>query len=379
VARFSGYGSVKVVFYLHSLSRGGAERVATTLANYWAQNGRDVAIVTVARPIEDFYSIHPAVRRYSLLERGGRPDGSSGVLATLDRIRLLRTLLRELRPDVVISLMNTANVVLALAGIGMRRIVRLGSERSYPPAVPMSRAWNALRYWSYRYLDAVVAQSSQSASWIRRNTRARSVPVIPNPISLPLPSHVPRVLPESVQGAGALRLLAVGRLEREKGFDLLLEAFSRIAEECGKWKLFIVGDGSLKNELGGMIQALRLDGRVFLVGPVGNPADWYSSSDLFVLSSRFEGFPNALLEALSHGVPAVSFDCDTGPREILRPGLDGLLVPGEDVDGLAAGMRRLMTDTAFRSSCASNARQAGERFSVVSVGAMWDEVVKGYR
>lgn len=379
MARFPGHGSVKVVLYLHSLSRGGAERVATTLANYWAQNGRDVAIVTVARLDEDFYSIHPAVRRYSLLEKGGSPTGSAGVLATLERIRLLRALLLDLGPDVAISLMNTANVVLALAGIGMRGIVLLGSERSYPPAAPMSRTWNALRYWSYRYLDAVVAQSSRSASWIQRHTRARSVPVIPNPISLPLPGHAPRVLPESVRHAGARRLLAVGRLEREKGFDLLLEAFSRIAGECEEWGLFIVGDGSLKGELGEMIQALRLDGRVFLVGAVGNMADWYSSSDLFVLSSRFEGFPNALLEALSYGVPAVSFDCDTGPREILRPGQDGLLVPGENVDGLAAGMRRLMTDTEFRSSCASSARQAGERFSVVSVAARWDEVVKGCR
>jgi glycosyltransferase involved in cell wall biosynthesis len=202
---------------------------------------------------------------------------------------------------------------------------------------------------------------------------------VPNPIALPLLRDEPIVAPTSVAGGFRYRLLAVGRLEYEKGFDLLLEAFGQIASGTPDWALVIVGEGSLRDVLVQRAHALGLAGQVFFAGRVGNIGDWYGSADLFVLSSRFEGFPNALLESLAHGVPAISFDCATGPGEIVRSGVDGLLVDPDDVGGLAAGLVRMMTDRDLRRSFALRAGEAAARFSVGHVAELWEDAIREAR
>jgi len=128
---------------------------------------------------------------------------------------------------------------------------------------------------------------------------------------------------------------------------------------------------------------LDLQDRVSLPGLAGNVGDWYAAADVFVLTSRYEGFPNTLLEALAAGLPAVSVDCDTGPREILRHGVDGLLVPQDDSpgpgngpeNGLAAALDRMMADDALRRACAARAVEVRDRFALPRIAAQWDALV----
>jgi glycosyltransferase involved in cell wall biosynthesis len=122
------------------------------------------------------------------------------------------------------------------------------------------------------------------------------------------------------------------------------------------------------------VRAAKLEDRIHLPGAVGNVADWYEHGDLYVMSSDFEGFPNTLAEALAHGLPAVSLDCDTGPRDIIRHGVDGLLVPAGDEVGLAQALDRVMADSDLRSSLAARSIDARERFSLEKVSAMWEEL-----
>jgi glycosyltransferase involved in cell wall biosynthesis len=171
-------------------------------------------------------------------------------------------------------------------------------------------------------------------------------------------------------------LLAAGRLVDEKNFSLLIDVFKRLAAAHPGWDLVILGEGPLDKALRKQADDCGLGERVLLPGLAGNPGAWYARADLYVMSSRFEGFPNTLLEALAHGVPGVSFDCDTGPRDIIRHGTDGLLIPANDAQAMHQGLDKLMGDDAYRGQLAMRAGDARDRFSIERVAGMWESVFR---
>jgi glycosyltransferase involved in cell wall biosynthesis len=168
--------------------------------------------------------------------------------------------------------------------------------------------------------------------------------------------------------------LAIGRLSKEKNFELLIDVFSRLAQEHVDWDLVILGEGSERQGLEAQVKAGNLGKRVFLPGRIGNVGEWYEQADLYVMTSRFEGFPNTLAEALSHGLAAVSFDCDTGPRDIIRHGIDGLLVPPGNSMELMSALGKMMSDSSLRERFASKAVDARERFSIEKIAYMWEKL-----
>jgi glycosyltransferase involved in cell wall biosynthesis len=236
--------------------------------------------------------------------------------------------------------------------------------------------WERLRRHLYSHLAAVTVLTGESAVWLKAHTYARRVPIIPNAVVWPLPIQSPRLDPVSVGIPGRKRLLAVGRLVSQKGFDWLITAFAMLAERYPSWELVILGEGPLRPALQAQVDAADLQQRVFLPGRVGNVGQWYEYADLYVMSSRFEGFPNTLVEALAHGLPAVSFDCDTGPRDIIRHEVDGLLVPLGDVAALTADLERVMGDVNLRLRLATRAVEARERFSMERIAGMWEALFK---
>ena len=365
---------MRLLFFIHSLSGGGAERVTVNLANHWAAKGWQITIVTLAPLSLDFYKLDPAVERIALELAGESRNVLAGLWKNLQRVRALRQVLRQVQPDIALALMSTANVILALATRGLANVCAIGAERIHPPQLPLGAQWEALRRSTYGQLAAVVALTQESAEWLRMHTRAQRVPIIPNMALWPLAVQAPRLIPETVRVADRYILLAVGRLDKEKGFDWLLEAFTALARKYYDWTLVILGEGPERRALETQVQAARLDGRVFLPGRAGNVGEWYERADLYVMSSRFEGFPNTLAEAMAHGLPAVSFDCDTGPRDIIRPEVDGLLVPPGNVDALTAALDRLMGDAALRAQFAARAVEVRERFSMERIAGMWEEL-----
>lgn len=371
---------MRVLFYIHSLSAGGAERVTATLANYWVGKGWSVTVVTVAGRERDFYMLDQKVKRIALSLNTNSTNSWQAVLNNTRRIRVLRRLLRETKPDVGVAMMATANVTLALAGIGLPT-KKIGSERTYPPAMPLGRAWETIRRWVYPLMDGLVAQTQQSAAWLSRNAPAAQIKVFPNPLLYPLSDQEPRLPPTKVlHDISCMRLLlAVGRLGEEKRFDRLLNAFASIYESNPDWLLVILGEGPERNSLEAQAKALGIDQRVFLPGAVGNVGEWYKAADLYVLTSRFEGFPNTLVEALAHGLPAVAVDCETGPREILRHEVDGLLVPQDDQHALVEALGWLMGDGELRERFGEKAIEARERFAVSRVAAQWEQMFDSLR
>jgi glycosyltransferase involved in cell wall biosynthesis len=169
----------------------------------------------------------------------------------------------------------------------------------------------------------------------------------------------------------------MGRLVRQKGFDLLLEAFAQVPQGVrAGWKLGIIGEGPLRAELTGRIESEGLQGQAMLLGRFSNPLPLLRAARFFVLSSRYEGFPTVLVEALACGLPAVAFDCPCGPSEIVRNGTDGLLVPPGDVQALATAMARLMADSGLLQRLAERSPEALERFSERRYLGQWEALIR---
>jgi len=362
---------MRLLIFISSMGGGGAERVTASLANYWAAQGWEITIVTPSQQSQDFYELHPAIQRIALGLAGKSATVWVGLWRNIRRVTALRQVLRQLKPDIAVGMMTTANVVLAFAAYGLP-IKTIGCEHIHPPQMPLGSLWEFLRRYSYGLLDVVTGLTTEGKMWLAGHTRAKTAMVMPNPVSWPLPLNEPRLLPPVSERR---ILLAVGRLAEQKNFDGLIEVFSGLAPVHSEWDLYIVGDGPLRPALERQIQTSGLQNRVFLPGRAGNIGEWYQRADLYVLSSRFEGFPMTLVEAMAYNVAAVSFDCDTGPRDIIRHELDGLLVPPGDSAGLRVALDRLMGDDATRHRFAGRAAEIRERFSMTRIAGLWEELM----
>ncbi|WP_198406105.1 glycosyltransferase family 4 protein [Parathermosynechococcus lividus] len=362
--------AMNCLFFIHSMRAGGAERVTANLASHWVERGWEVTVVTLESREQDFYDLPLAVQRVDLNLAEESRDPLDAVINNLRRIAALRSVLRKIQPDVAIGMMSTAAVLLLLAAWRLS-CVTIVSEHIYPPMIPLKPMWERLRRWAYPLAHRVVMLTIEGLDWLSEEIpKARGV-VIPNPIPFPLHSSEPLIEPDSVIEQGRRLLLAVGRLDKQKGFDHLLQVFSHLAPSNPDWDLVILGEGPLRTELEFLARQLGLQERASLPGRAGNICDWYQRADLYVMSSRFEGFPNSLGEAMAHGCPAVSFDCDTGPRDIIRHNVDGLLVPNGDVAALKDALEYLMRDEKLRKQFAAKAVDVRDRFSLEKISEMW--------
>jgi glycosyltransferase involved in cell wall biosynthesis len=204
--------------------------------------------------------------------------------------------------------------------------------------------------------------------WAERLAKSRAVHVIPNPVSVSVV--------ESNRGPtethGGRTVVAMGRLGPEKGFDLLLKAFAQCAETHPDWSLIILGEGTERERLEASAGRLGIKDRVSMPGRVKDPFRILRSGDLFVLSSRYEGFPMALVEAMACRLAVISTDFPSGPRDIVRDGTDAVLVPPDNVAALAAAMDRLMANPTERQRLGTNAGHIVERFSIETIMTQWD-------
>ncbi len=365
---------MRIAIISSRLSAGGVERVVSLQAQGLQQRGHAVSVITLGARKTDFFILPQEIVRVALDLARNSHNVSQAIRNNLQRLRALRQAVTTFRPDAVISHDYQPNVLTALALVGTG--IPLVAVEHIAPDLNVHKIWEKLRRLTYPWVARVVSVSCDIDlyfSWLPKKKRA----VINNPVSAAAMNQGSgTTLPVPLTSDQKL-ITAMGRLTHQKGFDLLLQAFNKIISGHPQWQLMILGEGELRKDLERQRYELGLAKRVFFPGAVLNPFPILRSSDLFAMASRYEGFPCALLEAMACGLPAIHTDCQSGPGEIIRQGIDGLLVPNGDVAALSGAMNRLMSDSEERQRLASRAPEVLERFGFDGAIAQWESLVVG--
>lgn len=344
---------MRITCVISTLGGGGAERVMTYLCEGLAGRGHHVTLLTLDTSTPDFYTLPACVHR----ERIHLPPFKSvGVLGGFLRLVRMTRALRRTRPEVVISFM----AVNVLAAALLLRVPYIYADHLDVRHTPFSRKWQILRNYFLSRASRVVVLSKRDLEFIRNNHPSWKPVVIYNP-ALPC-SHEKLPRPAFMQ-TDKKYVIAVGRLVAQKGFERLLRAWYTITSNFPQWRLAIIGAGPDEQALRTQIAGLNISASAALVAPIKGLQAVYQHADLLAMSSRTEGFPMVLLEAMAAGVPVVSFNC-TGPDVIVRHGVDGLLVPQDDIAAFANALAVLMKEDEKCRSLGERAREVTERFSL---------------
>jgi glycosyltransferase involved in cell wall biosynthesis len=368
---------LRLALVISSLSSGGAERVMSVMANYWAERAWKVTLITLDSTTSDFYRLHQRVDRVALGLMEESSNAFIGIRNNVLRIARLRNAIQAAKPDVVISFIDRVNVLTLLATwqLPLRTVIM---EHTHPEGRDVGSSWNVLRRLTYPTADLIGVLTERARPWAQRYAKMKPVFVMPNPVS---------IADQNVKGDVELAhfvkapqnahiIVSMGRLIREKGFDLLLAAFAKVFQSRPELRLVVLGEGVERPVLEQFAADLGIAFYVSFPGRISNPWPLLRQADLFILSSRHEGFPLALCEAMACGLPVISFDCPSGPREIIRDDVDGVLVAPENVDALSEAINKLMCDEAKRKRLAARAPEVIQRFGLDKIMGMWDTLLR---
>lgn len=355
---------MKICFIIHNVTaRAGSERAQANLANALAARGESISIWSMyGREKRPGFALADGVRVSYGLKKPWPLFLDYPWLA----LRFAAYVLRQ-RPEWIVCTGANRLVIALLAALLSR--VKVVVWEHFPVSNSVTRPRGRL----VRRVAAMVASRIVTLTKGDRDlyaalyAPAAAITEIPNIVTARPAARAPR----------RKEILAVGRLSQEKGFDLLLVAWSLAAARMPGWTLRIVGDGQMRDELVRLANSLGVASRVIFTPFTDDPFSLYAKCGIFVLSSRFEGMPFVLIEAMSCGAACISFDCPNGPREVVRHGVNGVLVPAERVDELAGAMVRLGEDPALRQRLGEAARSVAMPFSEPRVVARWREVLYG--
>ena len=383
---------MKIAYCLFgTYSAGGLERVTAVKANWLAEHGYEVYLVTsghAGRP--SYYPLHPSVKHIDLglcYEVPGAISRFEAYRRNLPKYRkhkeLLEQLFAEIRPDIAVAAGWHEGTFLYQLKDGSKKIIEHHIWRNANFALyslylkQMSHVtllrrvksgllvlWNRwLTYKQGRYdqkFDRLVVLTEEDKTYC---THCPTTSVIPNPITAPSSEVSP--LSDKV-------ILAVGRLDNQKNFPGLIDIWALIAKDYPDWKLRIVGEGYTDTRILQKVKEYSLEGQFELCPFTNNVQEHYLSSSIFTMTSDFEGFGLVLVEAESMGLPLVSYACPCGPRDIIRDGQDGFLVERGDMKTFAARLRQLIEDEELRRRMGQAAKVNSQRFSLYNVMKQWE-------
>ena len=348
----------KILFINHSLSDGGSEKVMTILANEFSKRNYNVSMLIIEKSEKEIFVLDDKVKRYYFDSKSKK--GRDYIWTC---IKCIRRVIKDIKPDVIVSFMVRINIMTIIADFGIKNKL-LVSER----AVPACRMKNKeilhfLENSLYNFTTAVIVQTNQVKDMFAAPVRRKCV-VIANPIQPDLP--------KIYQGQREKVIVAVGRLTRQKNFEMLIKAFVNCSPKIPDYSLKIYGDGVERERLEELISQHKMKDRIQLMGFVSDVNQQIRNSAIFVSSSNFEGISNAMLEAMAIGLPVVCTDCPVGGAAMAIDDSNGILIPVGDQKAIENAIIRIVDDSEFADKIGRNAEKVRNKFSIENIVNQWE-------
>lgn len=357
---------MKTIVFNYALEMGGTDRVAVELSNIFSDAGIEVIFLTMKKRQQDYFTLNPSVKRLDLGfvadDQIARGFGYLGFRALIAFFKMVRLLFKE-KPDYVVSNWTSVNCFALLAGLLFKSKVVCVEHIHFSQPSKLWQFFRRLTYWSAHRV--VCLTDDDLADYAKLGVKAVK---IYNPLTVEV---------SNLSRREGKKFIAVGRLELQKGFDILINAFRLVLDQHPDASLDIYGDGTQRNALSTLISNLGLEESVALRGATKNISEAYSRSDFFVLSSRFEGFGLVIVEAQAHGLPVAAFDCPRGPSEIIDDRVNGLLVENGSVLDLSIKMIELIENPEMCAAMVNAAFMSNRRFGHESIREEWHAKVFG--
>jgi len=362
---FSGEKKKEITFILGGLTAGGAERVASSLIKLWINQGNKVNLITKKSRDRDFYEIPESVNRICLGGEGASRNKWIGLLKNVWYVIRLRKTLKTMNSDVLISFLTRQNIYAILASIGFQSRVII-SERNDTTRQKQDWPWGKLREKIYKYADLVTANSEVALKGMKPYVEENKLVLVPNPVFIPQ---------ERAKPSHSKHIISVGRLEKVKNHNIVIEAFFKSGLYNKGWILDIFGIGPLEANLKQQVLDLNLDENVKFHGLVKNLGEHYQKSAMLILASDYEGTPNALLEAMSYGIPGIVSNELPGALKIIEHKKNGLVFNKGDTNQLSEQIKYLAEPPSKTNAIGKLARESVKKFSSDVVIQQWNALL----
>lgn len=349
--------SKKISFFIGTMRRGGAERVISKLANFYSNKGWDVDIILLLSN-EVNYELNSNIRIIPICYKG-----KSRMKQLPVWIKNIRNYIKISNPEFIVSFVARINIIVLFSCIGLKKKVII-SERNDPSADGRSYFVKLATYILYPLANRIVFQTEYAKLMFPNRIQNKS-DIIYNPIEVGVNKY------ESKQR----KIVSVGRLQPQKNHEMLIDSFIQVHNKYPEYTLFIYGEGILMDSLKSQINKLNLEDVVFLPGVVTDVHNKILDSEIFVLSSNYEGLSNALLEAMMMGLPCISTKC-AGSTEIIRNKENGILVPIGNKEKLSEAMIKLIEDRKLAEDIGKNAKETSKLFESNLVLKQWENVIE---
>lgn len=348
---------MKIVIINNGLAGGGIERASTSMANQFAKWKHEVYIVALYKS-KHFLPLEPAIQ---FIEPQKWSDGNRSYV--LYMMKYVRKCIKQIAPDTILAYNEWTNPYVLLALHGLKYPIYVSDRMS--PLMPVPLLTRILKRIFYKKASGIIAQTQFAKKIISSNNNVKRIRVIPNPV------NVINVIPCPKKNI----IVTVGRLTKEKGHKYLIEAFAKIKHS--NWQLSIVGDGNQKNSLQELAKKLGIDDRIIFHGHLLNFVKQLSEARIFVLPSLSEGFPNAVIEAMSVPLPCIATRCTQAMDELIEDGINGILIKKEDSDILAMAIDQLIDDDKLQEKLAQNAYKVRETLSFEKIAKEYLDYISG--
>lgn len=349
-----------------SLTKGGAERVVTNLAEYFCSKGYTVFVITKLKAKEE-YTLSEGITR--IIADIKKEEEKGRIRNLYLRIRKLRRIIKEVNPEVVVSFIGKNNLmsIAATRGTGIPVVVSVRSN----PEREIGSGWKKILYFlMFQLAEGVVLQTNQAKDFFPKSIQSKAI-VLQNSIN-------PEFIRMVYAGEKNKEIVSVGRIDKNKNQRMLIEAFTPIASDFPEWKIVLYGDGVERESLERRVRELQLTDRIVFRGVQDNIAEKIEKASIFALTSKQEGMPNALIEAMVLGLAVVSTDCPCGgPRDLIVSGENGILIPVDDVDALTKALTEIISDVEMRDRYAKNAMQIKEKVLPDRINKEWEDYLEG--